>query len=187
MSDMRARLADALGEVVNGDDPWGCDDLADVLLSLDGIAIVELPPPDARYHIHKMTWDGEGHDTADCTLTIPFEFMGNRSLNGMNSADGFRALAAALLAVANKAQSSSFAHGSAGDDRPPRSDPHQVVERGGLPTTIAAALQQLDELRDFTARELARLNSELSQAINQRDIARAQRDDARAQLFGMAP
>lgn len=83
--------------------------------------------------------------------------------------------------------SSSSAIGSAGDDRPSRSAPNQGVEREGSPTTIAAALRQLDELRDFTTRELARLNSELSQAIAQRDIARNQRDDARAQLFGITP
>lgn len=98
-------------------------------------------------------------------------------------------------------ETSSPAHGSAGDDRPPRSVCDPDVERGGLPTSMADTLERLDivqdelervqrengELRLYAARDIARLNSELSQAVAQRDIARNQRDDARAQLFGMTP
>jgi hypothetical protein len=76
MTDLHARLAEALAEVINGDDPWGCDDLADVLLSLDGIAIVELP------------------DTFDRPGVSPFQ---HRPPSEM------RAIAAALLTAANAA------------------------------------------------------------------------------------
>jgi uncharacterized protein (DUF779 family) len=125
VSDIRARLADALREhphmaqwrtcgCCNGqpsppicDADSHADHLADVLLSLPGIAIVELPAPyhdEDTYQAWRFFEHGE-----DEYVTWPACVSGEGadiSISGMGGYSGSeaRALAAALLAAAVQAQ-----------------------------------------------------------------------------------
>jgi hypothetical protein len=88
VTDIRARLADALrgtDRYLSGSDP---DQLADVLLSLPGIAIVELPEPNT---IAVAAGD-----------LVEFRIVGGDSV--LYQPDGARRVAAALLAAADAAE-----------------------------------------------------------------------------------
>lgn len=118
MSDLRARLADVLGDAfinvpagVNDDFSWA-NYLADVLLSLPGIAIVELPEPDST------RYEGDEHEHEDRLCWMPgddFEISvwqraeiqrcgyGWGDMEPISATEG-RTIAAALLASADAAE-----------------------------------------------------------------------------------
>jgi len=82
-------------------------------------------------------------------------------------------------------ETSSPAHGSAGDDPAAAPSSPQDVEPPLGFQSMAEVADRIDILQDEVERlqrENLRLRSELNQALAQRDIARAQRDEFRAQL-----
>lgn len=116
MSDLRARLADALRKELS----WVALErinpvrLADVLLSLDGIAIVELPAADStRYEgddvpsTDRLAWfpDGEFSVSRWNYPEVQIEYRGE-PLEPVAIRTA-RALAAALLAAADAAEGGS--------------------------------------------------------------------------------
>jgi hypothetical protein len=117
MSEIRTRLADALDEIWNNSDAdaWSSHrvvgEICDKVLSLPGVAIVELPEPDSDHY------DGEYGGPADRLAWLDIaEFdvsawnadevqigLCQEPLEPIAAADA-RKLAAALLAAANAAE-----------------------------------------------------------------------------------
>lgn len=120
MTDIRTRLADALhramSRIIGGvapDGMWAPEYLADVLLALPGIAIVELPEPDGTGGITQETWR-VGNLTVETMGDAVLWPTGHKAGYGLHcdeehSHNGCqsiwaRRLAAALLAAANAAE-----------------------------------------------------------------------------------
>lgn len=99
MGDIRTRLADALRDQFRAP-PLQLDYAAGVLLSLPGIAIIELPEsPDFTYRNGDQCWRGDEWSVVSGSI----KGVEIRSYIGISIADA-RALAAALLAAANAAE-----------------------------------------------------------------------------------
>lgn len=113
MSDLHALLSDVLAAVLQGNWPLA-DHAVDVLLSLGGIAIVELPEPDST------RYEGDEHEPVDrlawragnwsASVWEYPEVQLSEAISGFwythepISIKDARALAAALLAAADKAE-----------------------------------------------------------------------------------
>jgi hypothetical protein len=115
MSDVRARIANALAAHASGEDGCICgeDDhlafdywarhVADVLLSLPGIAVVELPEPEPESQQWcNDAWFVDVDGDIDSTRPIWASMMRSRL-----SASGARRFATALLAAANAAEATA--------------------------------------------------------------------------------
>lgn len=111
MTDIRTLLANALRQASSvwqldfGGTQTYCDALAEALLALPGIAIVELPDP--TYESDQKAWRFSDHGEHEYVMFparfYPDDDIGISGIGGYSISEA-RALAVALLAAANAAE-----------------------------------------------------------------------------------